>query len=54
MEARGVGWARLIGPEVSREELDELVLEMTGYSIYACEERIGRGSSRCRRGTGGG
>ncbi len=43
MEARGVGWARLIGPEVSREELDELVLEMTGYSIYACEERIRQG-----------
>ena len=43
MEARGIGWARLIGPGVSREELDELVLEMTGYSIYACEERIRQG-----------
>ena len=43
LEARGIGWARLIGPEVSREELGELVLEMTGYSIYACEERIRQG-----------
>jgi stage III sporulation protein AA len=43
MEVRGASGARLIGPEVTRQELDELLLQMTGYSIYACEERIRQG-----------
>lgn len=43
VEARSASGARLIGPEVTRQELDELLLQMTGYSIYACEERIRQG-----------
>lgn len=43
LEVRSASGARLIGPEVTRQELDELVLQMTGYSIYACEERIRQG-----------
>lgn len=43
VELRGASGAKLVGPEVTRQELDELVLEMTGYSIYACEERIRQG-----------
>ena len=43
VEVRGAAGSELIGPAVSRQELDELVLQMTGYSIYACEERIRQG-----------
>ena len=43
LEARSASDARLIGPEVTRQELDELLLQMTGYSIYACEESIRQG-----------
>lgn len=43
VEARSASTARLIGPEVTRQELEELLLQMTGYSIYACEERIRQG-----------
>ncbi len=43
VEARSVAAAKLIGPEVTKQELDELLLQMTGYSIYACEERIRQG-----------
>ncbi len=43
VEVRGASGARLVGPEITRQELDELVLQMTGYSIYACEERIRQG-----------
>jgi stage III sporulation protein AA len=43
LEVRGALGGKLIGPEITRQELDELLLEMTGYSIYACEERIRQG-----------
>jgi len=43
LEVRSASGARLIGPKLTRQELDELLLQMTGYSIYACEERIRQG-----------
>jgi stage III sporulation protein AA len=43
VEVRTASGGRLVGPEVTRQELDELLLQMTGYSIYACEERIRQG-----------
>lgn len=43
VEVRVASGGRLVGPEVTRQELDELLLQMTGYSIYACEERIRQG-----------
>lgn len=43
VEVRSASDARLIGPEVTRQEMDELLLQMTGYSIYACEESIRQG-----------
>lgn len=43
VEVRGSAGSKLVGPAVTRQEMDELVLQMTGYSIYACEERIRQG-----------
>lgn len=43
MELRGAFGSRLVGEAISQRELDELVCEMTGYSIYAREEQICRG-----------
>lgn len=43
IEARGAWGSELVGAPIERMELDELVLAMTGYSIYACEERIRQG-----------
>ena len=40
VEFRSASGAELVEPIVTRQELDELLLQMTGYSIYACEEYI--------------